>query len=65
MSEIIVGADIVPTPSNQAIFESGNMDIVVDEKIQNILSNVDYRIFNLEVPLTDSETPIKKMWSKS
>ena len=60
MSEIIVGADIVPTPSNQAIFESGNMDIVVDEKIQNILSNVDYRIFNLEVPLTDSETPIKK-----
>lgn len=32
MSEIIVGADIVPTPSNQAIFESGNMDIVVDEK---------------------------------
>lgn len=60
MLKLIIGADIVPTTSNQKIFEKAKMEEVVDSGIRMILSQADYRIFNLEVPLTDKETPIEK-----
>lgn len=59
MPRLIIGADIVPTNSNQTIFEKAQMEIV-DKDLRVILDRADYRIFNLEVPLTDEETPIKK-----
>ncbi len=58
--KIIIGADIVPTKSNQHIFENGQMEQIVDSNLLEILQNSDYRIFNLETPLTNNETPIKK-----
>lgn len=57
---IIIGADIVPTLSNEKIFESGNITDIVDQNIISILDAADYRIFNLEVPLVDIESPIQK-----
>lgn len=60
MSKLIIGADIVPTASNQTIFENAQMDQIVSEDLLRVLRDADYRIFNLEVPLTDRETPIKK-----
>lgn len=60
MPNLIIGADIVPTATNQHIFENAQMEQIVDEGIRTILSQADYCIFNLEVPLTDKETPIKK-----
>lgn len=60
MPNLIIGADIVPTRTNQHIFESAQMEQIVDEEIRRILSQSDYCIFNLEVPLTDIETPIEK-----
>lgn len=57
---ILIGADIVPTPSNQHIFEASKIDQIVDNDLINILQNADYRIFNLEVPLTDIVSPIEK-----
>lgn len=58
--KILIGADIVPTISNQRMFENEQMDQIVDDKLLEILKNADYRIFNLEVPLTDKAEPIKK-----
>lgn len=57
---ILIGADIVPTPSNSKYFENGQMERIIDESLLEVLEDVDYRIFNLEVPLTDKETPIRK-----
>ena len=57
---IIIGADIVPTVSNQDFFEKAEMERLVDGNLFDVLNNADYRIFNLEVPLTDKETPINK-----
>ena len=55
---IIIGADIVPTVSNQDFFEKAEMERLDDDNLFDVLNNADYRIFNLEVPLTDKETPI-------
>ncbi len=60
MPKLIIGADIVPTISNQSIFESSQMEQIIDAELFKVLKNADYRIFNLEVPLTDTEAPIKK-----
>ncbi len=60
MPKLIIGADIVPTPSNQTIFENAHMEQIIDDGLFDVLKNADYRVFNLEVPLTDKEAPIKK-----
>ena len=57
---IIIGADIVPTESNQSLFENGQKIDLVGRELLSILEDADYRIFNLEVPLTDIQTPIAK-----
>lgn len=57
---IIIGADIVPTQSNIDSFLNGNIRKLIDENLEKKLQQADFRIFNLEVPLTDAETPIKK-----
>lgn len=58
---IIIGADIVPTKSNFELFVKAKVGELVDSKILNVLNNADYRIFNLEVPLTNNQTPIKNV----
>ena len=57
---ILIGADIVPTTSNQTLFENAQMEQIVDSSVRELLERADYRIFNLEVPLTDKTTPIEK-----
>ena len=57
---IIIGADIVPTKSNEELFKNGDVDGLVGKELKNILETAAYRIFNLEVPLTDVEKPIIK-----
>ena len=42
------------------LFTAGDAVALVGEKIKKIMDEVDYRIFNLELALTDKETPIKK-----
>lgn len=60
MPEIIIGADVVPIEKNINIFESGDVDKLIDKKLLCELKSADFRVFNLEVPLTDREEPIKK-----
>ena len=57
---IIIGADIVPTESNKSAFINADVKSLIDEKLIGVLKNADYRVFNLEVPLTDRENPIEK-----
>lgn len=57
---VIIGADIVPTTSNLELFEKGRINKLVGSELLNILQSADYRIFNLEAPLTDAIAPIEK-----
>lgn len=60
MLNIIIGADIVPTKSNIHLFDSGDAEALVGKELIDILAEADFRIFNLEVPLTDKKDSIKK-----
>jgi len=56
----IIGGDLAPTKSNYSLFEEGNIRALIDNKLLYVLELSDYRIFNLELPITDTEKPIKK-----
>lgn len=58
--KIMIGADLVPTNSNEMQFNNGNRLALVGEDLHNLLKQVDCRVFNLEVPLTDVVAPIDK-----
>lgn len=60
MPKIMIGADIVPTKSNISQFAAGDAKALVGTELYDLLESADYRIFNLEVPLTDEEAPIAK-----
>ena len=57
---ILIGADLVPTESNKQLFVNGDVDTLLGKELSRKLREADYRIFNLEVPLTDQEQPISK-----
>ena len=57
---IIIGADIVPTAPNAHLFEAADTTALLGEELRDILASADYRIFNLEVPLSDIREPILK-----
>lgn len=58
--KILIGADIVPTKSNQGLFCKGDIESLLGEKLARVLRESDFTILNLEVPLTDRVTPIIK-----
>lgn len=58
--KLYIGADFVPTDINKSLFEEGNGEALVGKKLYEILKQSDLNVFNLEVPLTDAETPIVK-----
>lgn len=57
---ILIGADLVPTKSNANEFILGDVISLLGKELSEGLDKADYRIFNLEVPLTDNESPIDK-----
>ena len=58
---ILIGADFVPTESNKELFSNGQITDLFGEELLKILKQADYRIFNLETPLTDIKDPIDKI----
>jgi hypothetical protein len=62
---IIIGADLVPTQSNYNLFNDADIDALLGKDLKTLLAEADYRIFNLEVPLTNVEAPIAKCGTKS
>ena len=57
---LLIGADIVPTKSNQSLFEKRDAETLVGKELLSLLEQSSYNIFNLEVPLTDVSDPIEK-----
>jgi hypothetical protein len=57
---ILIGGDLVPTKSNIHLFSKGEIGSLLDSSLLNLFNSVDFRIFNLEVPLVDGKKPIKK-----
>lgn len=57
---ILIGGDLVPTPSNMIAFDSGDIHNIIDINLLDILQAADFRIFNLETPITDKLSPISK-----
>ena len=57
--KIVVGSDVVPTSNNIDYFKSGNITSIMDDNIKKIWSSADYRIFNLECVLGNSN--LKKL----
>ena len=59
-TKILIGADIVPTKSNYVEFIEGNVETLVGKTMCDLLHEMDFTIFNLEVPLTDVISPLQK-----
>lgn len=57
---ILIGADIVPTSLNSDLFVVGDALNLLGDTLLAVLKSADYRVFNLETPLTDIVAPIKK-----
>ena len=57
---ILIGGDLVPTESNFDLFSSTNTAELFGDDLLEVLKQADFRVFNLEVPLTDHEAPIIK-----
>lgn len=58
--KLLIGADLVPTQSNIELFAKADIDTLLGDDLKKLLSEADYRIFNLEIPLTDELSPIHK-----
>lgn len=58
---IIIGADLVPTASNQKLFRTGDIQELLGEELLGVIRGADYRIVNLETPLSDTLSPITKV----
>lgn len=57
---IIIGADLVPTKSNFDLFINADIKNLISEELFEIWKSSEIRIFNLEVPLVNKLSPIKK-----
>lgn len=58
---ILIGADVVPTQTNLELFNQGDARSLVGDDLYEVLQSASYRIFNMEVPLTDTTAPILKV----
>lgn len=58
--EMLIAGDLVPTKSNIDLFDKGDINALLGEELLQIWNSADIRIFNLETPLTDEESPISK-----
>ena len=60
MGKMIIGADFVPTKSNENLFLTGNEVALIGSELVELLKGAEYRVFNLEMPITDKYQPIDK-----
>lgn len=58
--KLLIGGDLVPTKTNISLFENADINTLLGSELLDLISGADYRLFNLEVPLTDISTPIDK-----
>ena len=59
-AKILIGADIVPIGKNIELFAAGDRSELIGADLEKIFDSADFVCMNLEVPLTDKISPIKK-----
>ena len=64
MKRILIGADFVSSPENQKYFDEGKLSEIIDPELYALMTGADFKVYNLELPLADKETPIVK-WAGS
>lgn len=57
---VLIGADIVPTNSNLDLFSEERIPELLGKELIDIINSASFFILNLEVPLTDINSPIVK-----
>ena len=57
---LVIGADFVPTDGNSNVFAAGDGEALIGAELLTLVQGADYAVFNLEVPLTDTPSPIVK-----
>ena len=60
MSKIIIGSDVVPYGKVEGLFSDGNLRAILGESLSKIWLGAEYRFFNLECPVTNSNKGINK-----
>lgn len=60
MTKVLIMGDTAPTATNFELFSAGNIEEIIGDELADLFRKVDYRIINLETPLTDENTPIAK-----
>lgn len=58
--DILIGADTVPTKSNEEDFRNGNKLQLIGKELCTIFDQSDYIILNMEAPMIDTSHPIIK-----
>ena len=58
--KILIGADVVPTATNEIDFINGNAENLLGSELKKIVDSADFIIANLEVPLTNVENKLTK-----
>ena len=58
--KLLFGADLAPTKTNFEQFAAGDAQALLGQELLQLLQSADLRCFDLEIPLTDSDTPIQK-----
>lgn len=57
---LIIGGDLVPSESNRKLFENNQIEKLIGKELKEELEKVDFRIFNLEAPITESNDKLLK-----
>ena len=57
---LLIAGDIVTNESNIKLFKQGDLNKVLGNELLEKWNNSDYKIFNLEAPITNSNDTIKK-----
>jgi len=57
---LLIGGDVVPTEPNMSLFREGRIGEAMGGTLFREWLEADIRVFNLETPLTDRDTPIPK-----
>ena len=58
--KLLFGADLGPTKTNFDLFANADAKALLGEQLLQLLQQADLRCFDLEVPLSDRDTPIPK-----
>lgn len=58
--QLLIAGDLVPTEINKTLFMNADLNAILGKQLLSIWNSADLRIFNLEVPITETESSIVK-----